>query len=77
MTILEKIKLARLSKVGLVSNTLLLVGLICLGSAAYFLSQDLELDANDVAIYAFFFLTAGVVGKIIQHAINSKKNNKG
>jgi hypothetical protein len=76
MTILKNIKLniklTRFSKVGLVSNSLLLIGLIFLGSAAYFLSQDLELNANDMAVYAYFFLTAGVVGKIIQHVINSE-----
>jgi hypothetical protein len=77
MTILKNIKLTGLSKLGLISNTLLLIGLIFLGSAAYFLSQDLELNADDMAVYAYFLLTAGVVGKIIQHVINAKRNNKG
>ena len=52
------------------SNLPVIIALILLGSAPFFLLQD-ELEiANQLAGYAFYLLIVGVVWKIIQYLTN-------
>jgi hypothetical protein len=59
------------------SNLPVIIALILLSRAPFFLLQNQEGIGNQIAKYAFYLLIIGVLWKIIQHLMNNhfeKKN---
>jgi hypothetical protein len=59
------------------SNLPVIIALIMLASTPFFLLQNEQQIANQIAGYAYYFLIVGILWKIIRHFMNThfeKKN---
>jgi L-fucose mutarotase/ribose pyranase (RbsD/FucU family) len=57
-----------------ISDLAIVLALILLAYAAVLLYQRAELDANQIARYAYYSLIVGIIWKIIRHVIKRKIN---
>jgi uncharacterized membrane protein len=58
------------------SNLPIIIALILLTSAPFLILQNEQDIANQIVGYAFYFLVAGILWKIIQHFMNNRFEKK-
>jgi TRAP-type C4-dicarboxylate transport system permease small subunit len=59
-----------------ISDLVVILALILLAYAAFLIYQKQELDANQIAKYAYYILVIGISWKVIQYVIKTIKDRR-